>query len=471
MVMGKMGLARCAAWLALAFVGGACGGRAHSSSGQPQLPAEGGAPSSSGAEPTPGSSGSVLNAVGGAGGSAGSVPSPGGTPSGGSRSSSDPSQGGEAGEAPATVSCAASAPALRAELRWQDAFYFYGSSDYPFIGFSPDGAELMVPIPESPNKEGNRRYAVGSGEPVAQALPAVLGRDAAWSRQLLSIPGSVIYFDGVAEVASGQALLSFGTPLGLARPLQVLLSDDGQYLFRLSCEAGLRVERLRIVDSQVSSVALGGGESLCVGYGHPSFIIPLSATHSNDRVLVGAERRGFALADFATGSATFSVPPDDPSMTAERKPNKPLASDVLAVALSPTERTLATMDASGTLRLSSYPELVQSGPDIASAVSPTFADGYVTARTLAPIAWSPDEHYLATADESHGTVVRRACDGSVAVTLPLPLLDPARPDENQNWVPAFLAFNRQGLALAVLRVNERFRATVSYYELSVAPAN
>lgn len=369
------------------------------------------------------------------------------------------------------MTCAASAQPLHAELLWQDVFPFYGSSDYPFIGFSPDGAELIVPIPEAPNQQGNRRYAVSSGEQFAQLLPAVLGRDAAWSRQLLSVPGSVVYLGGVAEVASGEPLLSFGTGLALARPLQVLLSSDGQYMFRLSCDAGLRVERLRISDGEVSSVALGSGESLCVGYGHPSFIVPLSASHSNDRVLVGAERRGFALVDFAAGSAVFSVPPDDPSLAAERTPNKPLPSDALTLELSPSANTLATIDASGTLRLLSYPELVQSSPDIATAVSPAFLQSYVTARTLAPVAWSPDERYLATADESHATVVRRACDGSVAVTLPLPVPDPARPDEKQNWVPAFLAFNRQRLALAVLRVNSQFRATVSYYELSVASSN
>ncbi|HEX2672887.1 MAG TPA: hypothetical protein VHM25_18510, partial [Polyangiaceae bacterium] len=245
----------------------------------------------------------------------------------------------------------------------------------------------------------------------------------------------------------------------------------GQYLFRLSCDAGLHVERLRIMGGEVASVALGGGESLCVGYGHPSFIVPLAATRSNDRVLVGAERRGFALADFTNGTAVFSVPFDDPSTAAERKPNNPLPNDALTLELGPTERTLATIDASGTLRLLSYPELVQSLPEITTAVSSVFARGYVTARTLAPIAWSTDERYLATAGDSHATVVRRACDGSVAVTLPAPVPDPARPDENSNWSPAFLAFNSQTLGLAVLRVNERFRVTVSYYELSVASPN
>jgi hypothetical protein len=466
MVTGKKGPIQCAAWLAMAIIGGACGGQARSSSERPALPAVGGTPSS-GSEPTEGLAGSVRNAAGGTSGSAGVASSPTVTPGGGSGSGPSSAEGGQAGEAPAT--CAADAQPLQAELLWQDAFPFYGSSDYPFIGFSPDGEELLVPIPESPNQQGNRRYGVQTGEQFAQPLPAVLGRDPSWSRQLLSIPGSVMFLGSVAEVASGEPLLSLGT--GLERPLQVRLSDDGQYVFRLSCEAGLRVERVRISDGEVSSVALGDAESLCVGYGHPTFIVPLTASRANDQVLVGAERRGFALANFASGSAIFSVPPDEPSVAAERKPNQPLPSDAVTLELSPEERTLATIDASGTLRLVSYPDLVPSSPDITTAVSSAFAHGYVTPRTLAPVAWSPDERYLATADDSHATVVRRACDGSVAVTLPAPIPDPTRVRDDQHWVPAFLAFNRRGLALAVLRVNEQFRATVSYYALSVASPN
>lgn len=456
MVLGKKRLAQWSVWVGLAFISGACGGRAQSSGAPPQLQGGGGNPSSEPALAVGGSAGSLVGAVGGAAGGAGGsmVFMPPG-----------PSQGGAGGEAPVSMACSESAPVLGAELVWQDSFVFYGSSDFPFMGFSPDGAQLIVPISEAPNQQGNRSYGVANGALLAQPPPAVLSRDAAWSRQLLSLPGALVQVGDVAEVVSGQALLSFkGEPPGA---LQVRLSDDGQFLFRVKCQEGLRVERLRISDGEVSSVPLGSAESLCVGYGHPAFIVPLAASRSNDRVLVGAERRGIALADFASGTAIFTVPPDDAS-AATRKPNQPLPSDALTLELAPTERTLATIDASGTLRLSSYPELVQSTPGITTAVSSAFANGYVTRRALAPIAWSPDERYLATADDSHATVVRRACDGSVAITLPPPVLDLARPDDDQHWAPAFLAFNRQGHGLAVLRVNEKFRGTVSYYSLSPA---
>jgi hypothetical protein len=363
------------------------------------------------------------------------------------------------------ATCAAGAPPLRAELLWQDSFPFYGSSDYPFMGFSPDGAELIVPITELGAREGNRTYGAKSGELLTPPPPAILSRDAAWSRQLLSGLGVAVTVDSVAEVTSGRSLLSLET--GVGRPLQVRLSDDGGYLFRLRCEGGLRIERVRVASGEASSVPLGSGDSLCVGYGHPGFILPLAASRTNDTAVVGAERRGFALVNFASGTAQFSVASDSPSMTAEREPNQPLPSDALTLELGPTEGTLATIDASGTLRLLSYPALVQSAPDIPTAVTSAFERGYVTSRVLAPLAWSPDERYLATADAAHATVVRRACDGSVVATLPPPTPDSSRPNDDQNWAPAFLAFNRQNLALAVLRVNEQFRATVSYYQLSV----
>jgi len=476
MITGKKRLARSAAWVGLAIVSSACGGQARSSSGEHPLPAAGGA-SSAGSAPIArgaGGAGGALNTVGGAAGSVGAVPPPAVSTGGADGWSSDPSRAGaagEAGEPTATVGCAASAEPLRAELLWQDVFNYQGSSDYPFFGFSPDGSQLVVPIAESANQQGNRSYGVASGELLAPLLPAVLGRDAGWSRQLLSMLGVAVHFDRIAEVASGQALLSFGPEQ--ARPLQVRLSNDGQYLFRLSCEQGLRVERLRLSDSGISSVALGGGESLCVGndYGHPTFILPLTASRTNDQVLVGAERRGFALVDFMSGSATFSVPPDDPATALERKPNQPLPSDLLTLELGPEERTLAAVDASGKLRLLSYPELVQTSPEITTAVSSAFAEGYVTRRNLAPIAWSADERYLATADDAHATVVRRACDGSVAVTLPAPVPDPTRAFDDQHWVPAFLAFNRRNFALAVLSTNKKLAATVSYYRLSIATPN
>jgi hypothetical protein len=392
-----------------------------------------------------------------------------GAPDGDAGSSAGPSQpaGGSGPSSPQMPTCAAQSGALHAELLWQDVFTFSGSSDYPFMGVSPDGTTLILPIDEGGRTAGNRSYSLPAGELFIQPPPAVLSRDDAWSRELLAQNALPISVGSLVEMTNGRVLTSFSAEQ--AWPRQARLSADGQYLFRLRCQDGLRIERVGVNDGEVSSIPLGPAESLCVDYGHASFIIPLAPSRENDKVVVAAERRGFALADFASGSATFSVPADAPSTTAERTPNEPLPTDAIALELSPSEHTLASIDAAGTLRMLSYPGLVQELPDITTAVTSAFTQNYVTRRSFAPIAWSPDERYLATTDDAHTTVVRRACDGSVALTLPNRGPTAERPATNE--APAFLTFNREGLALAVLSVNEQLKAIVSYYALSPAMSN
>jgi hypothetical protein len=449
-----------------AFLCAACGGRAQQPSHEePPLPGS----AAAGSVPTGTTGGDAATAPGGRGGMATSPAA--GAPDGDAGSSPEPSQaaGGSGPEAPQMPTCAAQSGALRAQLLWQDAFTFSGSSDYPYMGISPDGTSLILPIEEAVHSAGNRSYSLPAGELLVQPLPAVLSRDDGWSRELLAQHGLPISVGSLVEMTQGRVLTSF--PTEQAWPLQARLSADGQYLFRLRCQDGLRIERVGIDDGEIASIPLGPAESLCVDYGHASFIIPLAPSHENEKVVVAAERRGFALADFSSGSATFSVPADAPSTTDERTPNEPLPRDTIALELSPSEHTLAIIDAAGTLRMLSYPEIVQELPDITTAVTSAFTQNYVTRRSFAPIAWSPDERYLATADDAHATVVRRACDGSVAVTLPNPAPNPERPNDDPNVAPAFLTFNRQGLALAVLRLNKQLQATVSYYALSPALSN
>ena len=468
-------------WAGVLFASGACGGRSLQPSGGEPPPAASGAnapgPASGGSspevalggvastDPTTSTPGAGSSSTPGAGSSSTPTPTP--TAAGGSGATgSSPHSPGE--PPPEMTACSAQAGALQAQLRWQDTFSLYGSVDYPFMGFSPDGAELLVPVEEL-SRTGNRSYTVADGQLLIQPLPVILGRDAPWSRQLLAEPYTPISLNSVADVANGTVLASVAPESSW--PLQARLSADGQYLFQVNCADGLQVERLRLEDGDISRVPLGPGSSLCVGYGHPGFILPLAVSRSNDTVVVGAERRGFALADFKSGSATFSLASDAAATTAERKANQPVPSDALTLELAPSEHRLATIDASGILRVLEYPELVQALPELMTAVTSAFAQSYVTSRVLAPIAWSPDERYLATADETHATVVRRACDGSVAVALPAPTIAVPQINDDPNWVPAFLAFNRQGLGLAVVRVNKRFRATVSYYDLSPAVSN
>ena len=141
------------------------------------------------------------------------------------------------------TTCSAQAGALQAQLRWQDTFSLYGSVDYPFMGFSPDGAELLVPVEEL-SRTGNRSYTVADGQLLIQPLPVILGRDAPWSRQLLAEPYTPINLNSVADVANGTVLASVAPESSW--PLQARLSADGQYLFQVNCADGLQVERLRL---------------------------------------------------------------------------------------------------------------------------------------------------------------------------------------------------------------------------------
>jgi len=466
MASGASGLiAQRAVWFGIALACSACGGRSSSSAAGGSAPTEG---SETGAEtpPAPGAAGRGAHDAGGNDGPAVGPVVRGGSPSLGPSPPADEGEGGSGGEPHSVPTCAELARPLRAELLWQDVYPFYGSSDYPFLGFAPDGSELVVPIDEGAYRDGNRSYAVRGGELLVQPPPAILDRDAAWSRQILAQTTAGVHAGDVAAVADGRVLAKVATDTD--PPLQLRLSSDGQYVFRLICEDGLRIERLRLTDGEASNILLGSAESLCLGggYGHPRFVLPLSASRTNGMVLVAAERRGFAIADFESGTASFSVPADAASIADAREPNAPAARDALSLALSPSEHTLATVDMSGTLRLLTLPDLTPSAPDMATAVTSAFVNGYVTPRSLAPVAWSPDERYLASADAAGATVVRRACDGSIVVTLPAPLPAVDRPDDDPHWTPAFLAFNPRGLALAVLRVNPRFRATLSYYQLS-----
>jgi hypothetical protein len=134
------------------------------------------------------------------------------------------------------------------------------------------------------------------------------------------------------------------------------------------------------------------------------------------------------------------------------------------LAISPSERTLATVNGTGILRFWSYPGLVQALPDIQLRVTQAFRNCYCSPRDFAPVAFSPDERYLATADEAGNTVLRRACDGSVIATLQAPKQASFLDGYAQG--PAFIAFSPQGRGIAVLSISEVYDATISYYELS-----
>jgi hypothetical protein len=328
----------------------------------------------------------------------------------------------------------------------------------PYFAFAGDGSKLITPSDEY-GQDGNRVFAVADGAPITGTTARVLGRDAAWSRELrgtelFSTAGDV----SVVDIEREQTLLSLGPVSRMVR-----LSADGKYAFGVYCNDGDRLERRRISDGDVSVVPLSAELSPCsidnrAGYADLDAAVVVSSSNDSAAFLTD-QALDLVVASFSAGTtraqAIYEAAP------AEESPRSDLA---IGLALSPTERALATVNGAGVLRLWSYPGLVQSLPDIQLSVTRAFRDCYCSPRDFVPVAFSPDERYLATADEAGNTVLRRACDGGVVTTLQAPkqafFLD------GYAQGPAFIAFNPNGRGLAVLSISEGYDGMVSYYELS-----
>jgi hypothetical protein len=354
--------------------------------------------------------------------------------------------------------CAGSASSLRTKLLWEQSVPLYGVDATPYFAFSADGSKLITPSDEY-GMDGSATFAVADGAPVMGIKARVLGRDAAWSRELrgaeLFTPSADV---NVVDIELEQTLLS----LGPVSP-QLSLSADGKYVFGVYCHDGDRLERRRISDGEVTAVPLSAELSPCTiddATGYSDLDAPFVVSSSNDSAAFLTEQaRNLVVASLSSGTTRAHVvyeaaPPAE-------SPRRDMA---VGLALSARERALATVNGAGVLRVWSYPAMVQSLPDIQISVTRAFRNCYCTPRDFAPVAFSPDERALATADEAGNTVLRRACDGSVITTLQAPKQASFLNGYAQG--PAFIAFNPAGRGLAVLSISEVYDATVSYYELS-----
>ncbi len=354
--------------------------------------------------------------------------------------------------------CGGPPSSLGAKLLWAQVVPFYGMDATPYFAFSGDGSKLITPSDEY-GMDGNVTFAVADGARITGAKARVLGRDAAWSRELRGTDhygpaGDVT----VVEIGLEQTLLSLDSVSRL-----ISLSADGKYAFGVYCHDGDRLERRRISDGESTVVPLSAELSPCTvgnSAGYLDLNAPFVVTSSNDSAAFLAEQgHALVLASLSAGTtrahAIYEAAPPDAS---------PRTDMAVELALSPSERALATVNGAGALRIWSYPELLQSLPEIQVSVTHAFRDCYCTPRDFAPVAWSPDERYLATADEADNTVLRRACDGRVITTLEAPKQASSLDGYAQG--PAFIAFNPQGRGLAVLSISEVYGATVSYYELT-----
>jgi WD40 repeat protein len=369
--------------------------------------------------------------------------------------------------------CGAAPSSPKTELIWERGVPLYGIDPTPYFAFSGDGSKLITPSDQY-GQDGNHIFAVADGAEQPKSPARVLGRDVAWSRELRgadlfaspSAAGSI----SVVDIALDEPLLALGAVSGL-----VGLSADGQYVFGAYCQGadpgatgGDRLERRRVSDGQVTLLPLSADVSPCTRHyyineysGYDDVRAAFAISGSNDAVAFpGSYVNQLVVASFSAGTASahtiYPAPADGATLSTKDQ--------VVTVALSPTEHALASVSGGGTLRVWSYPALVQSLPDIRLGVTQAFRDCYCAPQDFTPVAWSPDGRYLATADEAGNTVLRRACDGSIVTTLQAP--KPAFFLEGYAQGPAFLAFSPNGRALAVLTISNGYDGVVSYYTIS-----
>jgi hypothetical protein len=354
--------------------------------------------------------------------------------------------------------CAGPPSSLGTKLLWEQVVPLYGIDSTPYFAFSGDGSKVITPSDEY-GHDGNAIFATNDGARIMRPEAHVLGRDAAWSRELrgadLNSPAGDV---SVVDVALEQILLSLGPVSRL-----VSLSADGNYVFAVYCNDGDRLERRRISDGEVTVVPLSAELSPCFianGAGYASLDTPFVVSSSNDSAaFLSAQTHELVLVSVSAGTtrahaAYEASPPDE----------WPRSDTAISLALSPGQRALATVNGAGALRIWSYPGLVQSLPDIQLGVTHAFRNCYCGWRDFAPAVWSADEHYLATADQAGNTVLRRACDGSILNILQAP--KQASFVDGYAQGPAFIAFTPNGRGLAVLSISEVYDGTLSYYELS-----
>ncbi len=345
--------------------------------------------------------------------------------------------------------CSAEPVSMQLDLSWKVGAGLYGIVDTPLFGFSPDGSRLITPSDQY-GMDGGLIYSVADGSQLRTVAAQVLDRDAAWSHELRVTDQNVYPAkSGVVDLATENVVLDLGQSSWLQR-----FSADGRYLLGLSCQGSARLERRQVPGGQLTAPPLEDLVSPCSDQYYPGNAL-YAVTASGDAALFsGPQRNQVVVANIATRTATTHVVYDPQPDTVTGPPlDRPVT-----LALSPSEHTLATVSGGGKLRLWSYPAFAQTLPDIQIGVTQAFHDCYCTPHDFAPVAWSPDERYLATSDESGNTVVRRACDGAIIATVP-----PLDLDDHPTQSPGFLAFNPNGTGLAVISFYDYFGSVLAYY--------
>jgi WD40 repeat protein len=323
----------------------------------------------------------------------------------------------------------------------------YGMLGANLFGFSPDGQRIVTP-PDEYLLSGYGEYASSDGQQLVHQKSALLARDQSWSRELVYDTQSIPGLSDIVDRASGATLLA-----AYAYPAPNALSGDGSSLVTVQCTDALELVRTEIPSgarTSVTSTALNCNTVTMVN----ASSVPLAVNAAGTLAIFGIDTSGkLWLADFSAGTLEARTVYSSPGTATPRLP----ANTMVTSALSPSGRSLAVVAVGQPLRVLSYPGLAPLLPDLPVSIGEAFIDCYCSTRSFSPVAWSPDERLLASADEQGNLSIRRACDGAPLASI----------DAGADQVLAYLAFSPDGRALATLRIqNVTLTASVTYYDLT-----
>jgi hypothetical protein len=309
---------------------------------------------------------------------------------------------------------------------WQGFGYYGQDFKFGYFGFSADGAIL-----ESPGRFPTR-YDVATGLVLGNGSVPVVSRDQAWARELSA--GQVL------EGESRRVLLEAGE-LRNAK-----LSGDGRYLFWLGGDCAsdvFSVNRQSVDSHEHEALPLAG---FCDNGVQPT----LTVTTMGSAALVSNGSRLWHTDFEGRQSSSFEI---DTSADIARRG--------MSIALSPDDRSVATIGSDNLLRTWTYPSFEPVLTGLPVAWSRAFAGCYCQPLPLAPLAWSADGRLLASPDATGHAVIRRSCDGEILTTLaPLGPMTLPLTERATDRGPLFLAFASNGGGLAV-----GFEAGLAYFGL------
>lgn len=338
---------------------------------------------------------------------------------------------------------------VRAELVWTAPLSAYGLNARAFLSVDPSEERVLVP-PDQSQGTGGIELALLDGMRLARTGTPLLGRDAAWTRDL-RLTNEYYYGIDVLDRGALEPRLVLAGPFGGAG-----ISRDGRYVVVLDCNARTLV-RHEVETGEALSVSLAELPAGCPSSGDLQ-VASVVVVPGVDRALLAWSLPGALVSvDFRARTASLHTHLDSQSEPGGYQGQGTL----LSLEPSPSGRRVAVAAFDAPVRVFEVDDLVVPALELGSSSLGAFDDCYCAPRTFAPLAWSPDERTLALLDEEGRVVLRRSADGAHVGELP-----PTVADEPQARGGAhLLAFTPSGRGIVTVTYGRTSGGQVAYYRL------